>query len=461
MGEVQRRERCPILRSVWSCLLVAGMSLFTVGPAGAATNDTHLKIKEIVRQLDYPETVAQDFLEMISRWKEEDGRESLLDWYDEILKVKLKYREGSMSAEECTRIEATVAEIMNERILKEIKISDKLDEYFLLQDVLRDREMLCLGYCQVFYVIATAVGLSARVVEVTGYAPLYSASQRPGHVACLVMFEDDRSLMVDYSFKSGPFGLQETFAKDGVFLRMKDPRNPMQMHTRIELLDEPGIRAHIQRNLARRYEKEGDLQTALIHYTRAITLNPQFASARVNRGDVYSDLGLLEKAFADYDSALSIDSENVAAYCSRGTLYDSMGDYHKAVADYNQAIALRPKMALLYSNRGSTYLKMGDRTRGIADLTSAIELDAGYIRAYFERGNVYFDMEQYEKAIQEYSIVLQLDPNYGKAFVNRGLCFTRTGNKAKAAQDLRKALDLDPSLSEWVMQKARQYGLDL
>lgn len=452
---------CPILRGALSFLIAACLTMFPSQVSGAAPSDLHLKIIELVRRLDYPEAVAKGFLEMVSRWKEQDGRESLQAWREEISRANPRSKDAKVSASNLALVEIAVAGKVNARILKELKISDVLDEYFLLQDVVKDRQILCLGYCQVYYVIANAVGLRTRVFEVSGYAPVYLSTPRLGHVACLVTVEDSRSIMVDYNFTSGPFRPNEAFVKEGVFLRMKDQSNPLRMHTRIQMLDEPGIKAHVQLNLGKRYEKAGDLQKALQLYSRAIELNPQFASALVNRGAVYDQRGTPEKALVDYNRALSLDPESVTAYSCRGTMWDSRGDYEKAIADYNRAVELRPKMAVMYVNRGSTYLRKGDRARAINDLSVAVELDPAYLKAYFQRANAYFDLGQYDKAIRDYSKTLDLDRNYSEAYVNRGLCYAKTGDKTRAGQDLKRAMELNPSLKDWIVRKGKEHKLDL
>lgn len=463
MSEPIRETACPMLRNAWRFLLgvCACVSLFPLPVSAGASNDLNLKVTELVTRLDYPEEVAAGFLHLVGRWKEPDGKESLQIWRDDLSRAKSQSKEGKTTAKDLALTEIAVAGGINAKILKEIKISDVLGEYFLLQDVVRDRQMLCLGYSQVYYVIANAVGLKARVIEVAGYAPVYASTPRLGHVACLVTLADGRSIMVDYNFTSGPFQLGDTFLKEGVFLRMKDRSNPLKMHTRIQILDELGIRAHVQLNLGKRSEKAGDLQKALQLYSRSIELNPRFASALVNRGAVHDQRGMHEKALADYNRALSLDPESATAYSCRGTLWDSQGDYDKALADYNRAVELRPKMAVMYVNRGSTYLRKGDRAKAINDLNVALELDPAYVKAYLQRGNAYFDLGQCEKAIQDYNKTLELERNHSEAYVNRGICHAKTGDKTRATQDLNRAMELNPSLRDWILRKGAEYKLNL
>ena len=46
----------------------------------------------------------------------------------------------------------------------------------------------------------------------------------------------------------------------------------------------------------------------------AIRLNPENATAYLNRGDAYNETGDYDKAIADYDEAIQLDSEDAIAY---------------------------------------------------------------------------------------------------------------------------------------------------
>jgi hypothetical protein len=82
MREPVIRKSWPVLRGILSLIVAACLTVFPAEISGAAASDLHLKIKELVRRLDYPEAVAEDFLKMVCRWKEQDGKESLLTWHD-------------------------------------------------------------------------------------------------------------------------------------------------------------------------------------------------------------------------------------------------------------------------------------------------------------------------------------------------------------------------------------------
>jgi Tfp pilus assembly protein PilF len=57
----------------------------------------------------------------------------------------------------------------------------------------------------------------------------------------------------------------------------------------------------------------GNLDAALKDYDKALAIDPRFAVALANRGDVYAKKGERDRAVADYRAALAIEPGNGVA----------------------------------------------------------------------------------------------------------------------------------------------------
>jgi tetratricopeptide (TPR) repeat protein len=55
------------------------------------------------------------------------------------------------------------------------------------------------------------------------------------------------------------------------------------------------------------YYSKGEYDCAIVDYTEALRLNPNYAEAYNNRGVAYAGKGYLDKAIADLTQALQID----------------------------------------------------------------------------------------------------------------------------------------------------------
>jgi len=132
----------------------------------------------------------------------------------------------------------------------------------------------------------------------------------------------------------------------------------------------------------------------------------------------YVTQGKMDLAIEQYTKAISIDPEYAAAYFDRGIAFQGIGDYDRAIADYTQAIDLDPEYASSYYHRGVVYYYQGDLDKAISDLEKATELDSSYALAYAVSGQVYFELGEVELAIANYENALELDlPQYHKKVI--------------------------------------------
>lgn len=143
-----------------------------------------------------------------------------------------------------------------------------------------------------------------------------------------------------------------------------------------------------------RASSEGHTQEAVKEYSKAIELDPSFASAYHNRGILYNNLGEQQKALDDYNKAIELDSSYAHAYNGRGNVYSDLGEQQKALEDYNKAIELDLNYKFAYRNRGLLYSKLGNHDAAVKDYTRAIQLDPKYKNAYLNRADAYSALGQ-------------------------------------------------------------------
>jgi serine/threonine protein kinase len=148
-------------------------------------------------------------------------------------------------------------------------------------------------------------------------------------------------------------------------------------------------------------EKKWDLDGAMVDYNQAISqfsqlqalnlssnqpsplpeaikLNPNFALAYNNRGNVKSKKGDLDGAMADYNQAIELNPKLAYPYEHRAAVKERKGDLDGAMADHNQAIQLDPKFGLAYRNRGNAKRRKGDFDGAVADFNRAMELGVNF-----------------------------------------------------------------------------------
>lgn len=125
---------------------------------------------------------------------------------------------------------------------------------------------------------------------------------------------------------------------------LSSTRTPMPTFTSLSTV--PMIAEDWNRTGVAKFNKE-DYQGALVDYTKAIELDPNFVIAYYNRGRAYYDLVSYDLAIADYFKAIALDPNFAPAYHSRGFAYQQKGDKQIAIEDLKKA-------AELYQQQGKT-----------------------------------------------------------------------------------------------------------
>ena len=156
-----------------------------------------------------------------------------------------------------------------------------------------------------------------------------------------------------------------------------------------------------------------DLEAAIDAYTKAIKLDPTYATAYYNRGHARHDLGRDRAALADYDQAIKLTPTDAVAYNNRGIVKHCLNQYEAALADFDQAIALDPAYATAYNNRGHAKQEHGQHEDGLVDLDQAIALDPTYAVAYNNRGVANQNLGRITKAREDFEKALVLAQEAG------------------------------------------------
>jgi len=103
--------------------------------------------------------------------------------------------------------------------------------------------------------------------------------------------------------------------------------------------------------------------------------NSSRARAYTNLGSKEALNGNFESAIENYNRAIELDPSIAEAHFFRGNIYASMGNFEKAIEDCTEAIRLNPNLSVAYSIRGISYIKLGKDNEAIVDLEEALRLN--------------------------------------------------------------------------------------
>jgi tetratricopeptide (TPR) repeat protein len=161
--------------------------------------------------------------------------------------------------------------------------------------------------------------------------------------------------------------------------------------------------------------KEGKNADALADFEAAVKAGGAWRAIH-NRAVGYSGVGRHNDAMADFDRAIELNPRFAPAFFNRGELRYKLGDDQGALDDYTQAIKVGPPDAPMYSSRGHAFYRIKRFGDALRDYGMAISLDPENAAAMVNRGDTYSDLGQYGEAAKDYRSAVRVAPNDGRAF---------------------------------------------
>lgn len=130
--------------------------------------------------------------------------------------------------------------------------------------------------------------------------------------------------------------------------------------------------------------RQSDYQSAVQAYNRAIERDPTFSDAYFQRGETYAALGsanigpsrtdlspeatqFYQQAISDYADAIRLQPAFALAYTNRGQVYATLREFQRAVDDFNRAIEVDPALTEAYQARANAYVALGEADLAFAD----------------------------------------------------------------------------------------------
>jgi tetratricopeptide (TPR) repeat protein len=335
-----------------------------------ASTDFEKKIYQSVKDLDYSDQVAQDFVKMVRPWKCDVLYQKLCQAAKDVTQKKISW-------DQYAQVETDIVNQLAQKIKIGITDDKKL-KCFDLDLVVKEKKAQCLGYTQLFYILGNSMGLTIQAIDVLEHSEGMPVGMC--HTACEVGLHNGKAMQVDLTLRdyvSKTFTFTKEYDKAGNYWDLKDKKNRLKIHKRIQLLDKNGLVGGICYNRGTTYAESGKFTEAILDFNKAIELNPKCAVAYYNRGTAYAKSGKFTEANSDNNKAIELNSNNAEAYYNRGTTYAKSGKFTEAISDLNKAIELNSKYAEAYVNRGITNAELGKKEDAKKDLRKAMQLNPG------------------------------------------------------------------------------------
>ena len=175
----------------------------------------------------------------------------------------------------------------------------------------------------------------------------------------------------------------------------------------------------------------------------------QHAEEHLARGNYLMQNGELEEAIIAYSRALELNSDLHEALFNRGLARGRHGDLDAAIADLSKYIQIYPDSSLAYTKRWK-----GDIHGAYRDYLKAIKLDGSNAEAHDDIGVIYAQWGQLGKALISFKVATRLDPGYQKAYHNLALTHYLREEVQLALEAINKSLELKPDAKASLLLKS-------
>jgi protein O-mannosyl-transferase len=261
----------------------------------------------------------------------------------------------------------------------------------------------------------------------------------------LAYWEDSEAL-----FRHATAVTQNSYVSEtslGVALADKGRPEEAMIHYQKALAIEPDY-ADAHSNLGVALAVQGRWNEAIAHYKKALEVAPDHADALNNLGHALLEQGHLDQAIAKLERALQLKPGLAGAQNNLGVALARKGDAAEAIRHFQAALRLKPNSAEAHYDLGTALLHGGQVDEAIAHFQQALALRAGYAEARHNLANALVQKGQVDAAIVQFQEALQINPAFAEAHNNLGWLLLQKGQVDGAIRHLQKAVELQPNYAQ-------------
>jgi tetratricopeptide (TPR) repeat protein len=190
--------------------------------------------------------------------------------------------------------------------------------------------------------------------------------------------------------------------------------------------------------------KKGSVDEAIIHYQKALQINPDDAEAHYNLGNALLQKGSVDEAIVHYQKALQINPGYAEAHGNLGNALIQKGSVDEAITQYQTALQIEPDNFIGHNNLGNTLIQKGSVDEAIIQYQMALQINPAYAKAHYNLGNALFQKGSVDEAIAHFQKALQINPDDAEAHYNLGNALLQKGNVDEAIVHFQRALQIKP-----------------
>jgi tetratricopeptide (TPR) repeat protein len=206
--------------------------------------------------------------------------------------------------------------------------------------------------------------------------------------------------------------------------------------------------AEAHSNLGNIFYYQEKLEAALACYEHAVKLQPDLAIAYSNLANVLNLLKRFDEAEASCRRALQLDPQGTDVLNNLGNALRGLGKKEDAVACYEEALRNRPEFAEAHNNLAAILIDQGKTLSAIAHCRLAVRFKPDYVEAHNLLATALIEAGNLDGALASCREALRYKPDFGEAHVSLAIAYLEQSRAQEAVAAFERAQQLLPDASE-------------
>jgi len=205
-----------------------------------------------------------------------------------------------------------------------------------------------------------------------------------------------------------------------------------------------------------RYDKPGNLDSAIDALQSAVKTDPRFAVAYAQLGEAFRlkyqldrNPKWVDEALANAQKAAQLNDALPVVYFTLARIHDNTGKYDLALQEFQHALQLNPRDPDALSGIARAYERAGRLQDAEANYKSAAALRPDYWSGYNNLGFFYYRQRRYADALAQFQRVIALTPDNATAYSNLATVESDLGRNSESEAALKKSIEIAPSYAAY------------
>ena len=196
------------------------------------------------------------------------------------------------------------------------------------------------------------------------------------------------------------------------------------------------------------HHQQGDIDTAVRYFRRALELNPTLADRFIIQGQRAFDAANYQDAIEPLNIHLLLFPEDVSATYLLGQSYEASDDTDSAIRFYERTLTLDPQRPDVLFKMVYIYRGREEYQHAVNTLQRIIEIAPETTEAHYLMALSYLSLQQPDNALPALLETVRLRPDDVAAHYHAAILFEQNGEIDNAVEHYEKTIALDTTLIE-------------